>query len=866
MIQSFLALVIGVVSAQTTTTTTTPATNTQTTLQAPPPSEVKAKKIVVTGSYIKRVDEEGPAAVQTFNAQDLQKQGQNSVADVLRNTALTSSVSREASGSNQAGTATVSIRGFGAGDVLVLLNGQRLPKMGGDNTVDLNLIPISALERVEVLKDGASALYGSDALGGVINFITKKDFNGSAISARYSLPEEKGGNRLDLVGTTGFADDKKSLLAVLQYRKNKAIFDRDRSYARVQDTASEGSPTGSPGHWINIANGTKNDFPLDPCPPGQKDPQGNCRYDYSKTASGLPDLEQFSAMLYGTYKLSDTLDVSMNTIYNRRNVEYVFAPGPGRFNVDATTATAMGIAAPSGAQIFYRTVEELGTRNTRNTSDAIIAQPTIEGKIMSWDWELAGSYGLTNTRNENYNGYAIRDLMIAAINNGSWNPAAAPGNKGSLQDARYSPYQDITTSQASARLLTTGQIYGGGDTFGPLAGAIGVSADRQDYKERVDSLTTLSADIGDPNYIFGGGAGSRGEGDRNSYSVFTELSFFPVDSIEAGFAIRYDKFSDFGDTINPKLSLSYQMSEKTLLRASVGTGFRAPNLSSLYQGSSTGFLAFIDRKGCNLGVANGCAASQYQVNQAGNPDLTEEKSIFYNLGMATQPKKNWSFTTDAFYAEIKDRVGLNLRDLTRVEEILGPAGVLSQYGINIVRLPSNEIDRIDNVRELNLSTSKVGGFDFTLKNETPGKFFGVPVTYQTAFDHQHVLYSRFNTFSILPAERNRDLEWRNVISFGVKTEKQFYRIGMRTQPMSDKSGNEGAFQDVGYGSLPTYTEWDFDYTYAGLYKGTLSFGIRNVLGSDRPLDDTVGIRADQLDQSIYDPVGRAFYLGYTYDF
>lgn len=867
MILSILTLVIGLVSAQ--TTTPDPETTTPTaieTVQAPPPAEVKAKKIVVTGSYIKRVDEEGPAAVQTFNAADLQKQGQNSVADVLRNTAIASEVSREASGSNQAGTATVSIRGFTSGDILVLLNGQRLPKIGGGNDVDLNLIPISAIERIEVLKDGASALYGSDALGGVINFITKKDFNGSSVMARYSLPEEKGGSRIDLVGTTGFADDKKSLLAVLQYRKNEAIFDRDRSYSRVQDVATEGSPTGSPGHWINTANGTKNDFPLDPCPPGQKDSANNCRFDYSKTASGLPDLEQMSAMLYGTYQLTDTLKASMNTIYNRRNVEYVFAPGPGRFVVDGTTAGNMGLTAPSGATIFYRTVDELGTRNTRNTSDSIIAQPTLEGRVGTWDWELSGSYGLTNTRNENYNGYAVRDSMIAAINAGEWNPAAAPGNKGDLTSSRYTPYQDITTSQATARLLTTGQIYGGGDVFGPLAGAIGVSADRQDYKERVDSLTTLGAQLGDPNYIFGGGAGSRGEGDRNSHSVFTELSFFPTDSIETGFAIRYDKFSDFGDTINPKLSVSYQVTDKTLLRASVGTGFRAPNLSTLYGGSSTGFNTFIDRKGCNLGVDIACAENQYQVNQFGNPNLSEERSIFYNLGLATQPKKNWSFTTDAFYAEIKDRVGLSLRDLTRVEEILGPAGVLSAYGINIIRLPSNEIDRIENVRQLNLATSKVGGFDFTLKNETPGVFFGVPVTYQTAFDHQHVLYSRFNSFDILPAERNRDLQWRNVISFGVKSEKQYYRVGLRTQPMLDKSSNEGAVNDVGYGSLPTYSEWDFDYVYSGIWNGNLSLGIRNVLGSDRPLDDTVGIRAESLNQDIYDPVGRAFYMGYTYDF
>lgn len=848
----FSILLSGFISAQT--------TDTRSILnQVPPPQNVPAKKIVVTGSYIKRVDEEGPAAVQTINKEDLKKQGQNSVADVLRNAAITNGGTRETSGSNQAGTATASLRGFGAGDILVLLNGQRLPKIGGGNTVDLNLIPISAVERIEILKDGASALYGSDALGGVINFITKKDFNGSNITTRYSLPEERGGSRIDILGSTGYSTDRFSILGVLQYRNNKAIFDADRDFSKITDVATQGSPSGSPGYWIDD-NGRNPGFPSNPCPANQIDASNRCRFDYSVYATGLPDLEQTSAMLYGTYKVSDNIKASMNTIYNRRNVEYVFAPGPGPFDISNAQAVALGLPAVGDVTIVHRTVEELGTRNTRNSTDAIIAQPTVEGKIGSWDWELAGSYGSAVTRNDNYNGYARLDIMQSLLAANQWNPTAAPGAKGSLESARYSPWQDITTTQSTARLLTTGQIYGGGSTVGPLAGAIGVSADRQDYKERVDSLSTA-----DPDNIFGGGSGASGEGDRNFHSVFTELSFFPIDSIETGLALRYDKFSDFGDTFNPKLSASWQVSNKTLLRASVGTGFRAPNLDALYGGLASGFNSFIDRLGCNNGNADACSEGQYLVQSSGNRNLKEESSVFYNVGFATQPKKNWNFSVDAFYAVIRDRVGLNLTDLTRVEEIIGQAGVLNQYGINIIR-ENGLIERIEGVKSQNLATDKTGGIDLTIRNETPGRLFASPVVFQTTFDHQHVVYSRFNTFSILPSERNRDLNWRNVISFGVKTERQLYRIGMRTVAGGDKSKNQGAVNVVGFGSTFTYTEYDFDYVYSNFLGGDLSFGIRNVLGSDRPLDDTTGIRAEFLNDSIYDPVGRTAYLGYTYNF
>ena len=138
------------------------------------------KKIEVTGSYIKRVDEEAPNPVQTITSETLKTSGYNSVADVLRDNALTTGGDRENAINANPGAATTGIGPFGSDSILVLLDGNRLPKMGGENSVDLNLIPTAAIERVEILKDGASATYGSDAIGGVINFITKKDYNGGS--------------------------------------------------------------------------------------------------------------------------------------------------------------------------------------------------------------------------------------------------------------------------------------------------------------------------------------------------------------------------------------------------------------------------------------------------------------------------------------------------------------------------------------------------------------------------------------------------------------------------------------------------------------------------------------------------------------
>src|SRR5262249_44131641 len=152
------------------------------------------ERIEVTGSHIKRIDTEGPSPVTTLTRKAIESTGYNSVSDVLRDQAVSSFGStRESSGSNAAGVSEVDLRGLGANRTLVLLNGQRLPTDAVTGAVDLNMIPTAAVERIEVLNDGASAIYGSDALGGVVNIITRKDFSGNEISYEQSTPELAGG-------------------------------------------------------------------------------------------------------------------------------------------------------------------------------------------------------------------------------------------------------------------------------------------------------------------------------------------------------------------------------------------------------------------------------------------------------------------------------------------------------------------------------------------------------------------------------------------------------------------------------------------------------------------------------------------------
>gem|GEM_PF-5043643 len=259
----------------------------------PKASSNRIEKIKVTGSHIKRTDVEGPSPVMTLDRDYLDKSGYNSVGDILRDLpTATSGGERESSlnGGAATGAQFTSMRGFGSNSILILLDGRRLPAVGGGSSVDLNLIPAGAIERVEILMDGASALYGSDALGGVMNFITKKDYDGIQVQAGTTVPFEKGGMRYDASATYGKSGAKYNFLGVYQYRGTRPLWSRDRDFSRVDGEIAAMSPFGSPGTFRDVSGGgtsaqvegpwqTNSSIPNGTqCPADQLRPDGNVQW------------------------------------------------------------------------------------------------------------------------------------------------------------------------------------------------------------------------------------------------------------------------------------------------------------------------------------------------------------------------------------------------------------------------------------------------------------------------------------------------------------------------------------------------------------------------------------------------------------
>jgi len=843
------------------------------TSQAPSSAGSGVEKIQVTGSHIKRIDVEGPSPVLTLDREYLDRSGYNSVSDVLRDTTVTATgVDRESSGSNESGSATAGLRGFGADKILVLLNGNRLPKIGGQNSVDLNLIPFQAIERVDILKDGASAVYGSDALAGVINFVTKKDYDGASISARYSLAEEAGGNRQDIAAVYGKNSSKGNFLAVYQYRNNQEVRDRDRDWA-----VPGLSTLGSPGSYRPGTDDGKYLAAPD-CPEDRKltsDGNEYCRYDFSTDKWLQPAIEQHSAVLSGTYDLNDSLGLYTTLTYTNRQSRWQFAPAPDVFQDDTNGGTSAdptaqdrripnNIATGPGwnlpntggnpIDVQYRLVDELGPRANRDTTDSYGGTVGIRGYLSdTWEWDQNLTYGASSIYNDGHSGYANKQLLSGQILDGSWRPFDQTGDKGNIDGSKHRSEQWTDSEIIMTQFTASGEV---GNLWGGLiTAAVGASGAWESFDQRVDSVTQAGN-------LFGG-AGAAGQASRDFQAIFTEFGY-SISDFEFQLAGRVDNFSDFGSTFNPKFGMRYTPAKQLMFRGSVGTGFKAPTLSELYSAQGFGFPAFVDQTAC---AAAGdpddavCKRQQYKVTSGGNPNLREETSFSYNLGTIIQPTSNWDISIDYWFTSIDDAIGGDLDNIMLAERNLG-AAELARQGVIVRRDTTGSIIDVF-APNLNLSSQQADGLEFSTQyNIKLGALTIVP-----SVNHTHMLSYLEEPFPGLGlqsrlGEYGRP-RWKNTSSLAFNFGSNSIRATGRSIAGQFKTAHTGNRADQR--KLANYTEYDLSYVFRGGWGGRIDFGIKNVLGTDRPVDDTTGPQRE-VNPALYDNIGRLYFLGYTHDF
>ena len=678
------------------------------------------QRIEITGSSIKRIQVEGALPVQTLSKAQIEQSGATTAADLIASLpSMQGFVSSSASvNGGGGGTQTASIHGIGDGYTLVLLNGRRVAPFTTGSTVNLASLPLSAVERVEILTDGASALYGSDALAGVVNFVLKKNQKDFNAEITYSRPKESAsGKTTNVALSKGFGDintDGYNFLLSYSHDDQKELNAADRSFTKNGGltTFNEGgksyimtmtSGNSTPGNVTarRSDGGAVNFNPYKiingDCPAANTVPVGNrCRFNYAATVQILPELKRDSLLGTANVQINDDLKVYAEVLATNFTSTAAFAPPAQPLGLDLN-GPVWAAAKPAYVKLGYNPANV--TRATMNLRLVDAGRRTdgweakskhfatgFEGAFKGWDYAAGYVFSETKAIDNAVAGYSSGEKLDALMASGAFNPFLAPSaaQKAALAPAVLHQKLDETTSSISvlnARASTSlFQMSGGAASIG-----LGVDAMTQKYVDNPSAIAQ-GPNVQQPNWTdtnVGGGTGALPvDASRKSWGGFTELAMPVLKNLDVNVAARYDSydavknaknFDDQGNLRAPatqgtkqssgtyKLSAAYRPMENTLLRASYGTGFKAPNMTSITQpvvnGGSSNFYACPITSGPLLPLCNGNA--EYGLLTGGNSAtgstaLKPEKSKQWTMGFRVEPIQSLSMGFDLWQVNLKD--------------------------------------------------------------------------------------------------------------------------------------------------------------------------------------------------------------------
>lgn len=836
-------------------------------INSPPPSspDKTMQKITVTGSYIKRaVSDSAPTPVVHFDGTKMEMMGSYTVANMLQESVIFNDV--------EDGEA-ISMHGQTEADNLVLLNGLRLPKTAGGNSVNIDFIPSSAVENVEVLKDGASALYGSEALAGVVNITTKKDFNGTNIYMRHSTPQILAKQESDVVLAHGRSYARSHFLIVGQFKK-KTPLDYNQTIYGLSSLEESGSLESSPGN-LNDING---DYHRSAdCPQNQLDRQGRCRTDltrYDQFRKIGSNREYYNLFLNAGYDISEKTKFDFVGIYTRQNSTSLRPPSTIQFvdetsyggpdnsipdtiaNTWGTTNSATG--APSApftdnVDLHYLPAEELGRLKTKSTADNIVAQTRISTQWNSWDWELSSGYGNSLSNDKIVSGNADKQKLRDMITTGDFKPFNPKGTKSNLSSAFLQTWFKQSSSIFNTKLVGTGELFKMGQR--PLMAAVGNEEQWQSFRFENDPYSIAGIPLT--------GQATNQNGSRRVDSAFVEFSHNPIEKLELQLAGRFDNYTDVGSTVNPKLGMAYHFNPNLTTRLSFGTGFKAPDLLSVFKGSSTQSYNIRDEVIC---AQNGesdpnCDDGVYRVTEVGNKNLHPEMANHFNVGMVLSPRSDVTLTIDYWHVSGRDALSeITLDEMTKAEKIYGPS-LLNDINIQIQRDPTTHV--IQSVKvpaKVNAGNFLIQGLDLSIEHKKQINPFGLGgMSLKLQMDHSHIMSSGYQEFAFRPFQKVGYLDWKNVVSAIIGKNNHMVRVAARTYAGMDK---DDTLAGIGKGSSPNFTEYDLHYQIFTKWDGNFSFGIKNIFNR-RPIANFRGIVEPANTNTNY--LGRSFYIAYSQD-
>jgi iron complex outermembrane recepter protein len=866
-------------------------------------------RIEVTGSNIPRLASESALPVQVLTRDDILRSGATTVPELL------SKVSANVLGFNdqlaignlvRPGLASANLRGIGDGSTLVLLNGRRVANYAFDGgTVDLNTIPLSAIERIEILKDGASAIYGADAIAGVINFILRKDFSGFEATSYGAWTEHGGADARQATVSAGYGAlpaDRFNVFATMSYRKSDALHAIDRPFARTGYIPSEGllllSGASFPAN-IQLRPGVLSSpsYATGCAPPaaipiniaGFLSKAPFCGYDFTSTIDIVPSTERSDILARAAFQLDADTQLFAEATYAQDRFIYrdsptsifqgagassqpVLYPASGPY-FPAAFAAANGISGD--LNVRFRS-EELGPQTSATDGTALRIAAGAEGVVRSWRYSSAITYSENRQIDRFISGYVSQARFLPAFATGLIDPFGPSGPDGDALLATTQISDDVHHANASTIAV---DAKASNDFFvlprGPLSIAVGAEWRRERLNNAFSPVFT-SGDV-----LGVAGSQQSAAGSRTVGAVSVEGIVPLARGIEAQIAARYDHYSDFGGTTNPKVALRWQPIRALLLRTSWGTGFRAPTLYDLFTPLTQRAVfgaGLQDPLRCPItGLPSDCPGQfggAFPSAAGGNRNLGPERSEQMNAGIAWEPIRGLSLTVDYWKINKRDVIGT-----------LDPAAVFADFEryaqTNIVRGPVDPrfpalpgpIETVllneQNLGDLRTAGVDVGAHWSTTMPRIGTVAFGFDGSYVLKWDEQLDGIHDTSTLARKVAAINGPVpRWKHHASLNWERPPFGATIGETFQSgyLDANVDRAGAPLSAPPRRVGAYDIWDVEARYSASFHTTIALGIRNLLDRAPPFSNQPFTRQVGYDPTYADPAGRTYYVRLSYAF
>lgn len=854
----------------------------------------------MTGSRLGPVDIAGSSPVDVISRPELDISGSYSLGNFLKAIPAVSGNSTSTAVSNGGdGTATVTLRGLPANNTLVLIDGRRMAFNGtkGD-AVNLNGIPAAAIERIEILKDGASSIYGADAIAGVVNIILKKEYDGVELEQYYGISGQSDVDTRYSHLLSGKTFDRGSILFSAQHFEQDGLFSRDRVLSANADKSDQGGAdlrsSATPHSRIELENGdivmldTAQGSSVDGSEASHFRPAtDDDLYNYREATSSLSPSKRSSAYLSAQWEILPSIMWESDAAYTHTEATITFAPTPIFTSSEFVT---LNISAENQYNPFdyeienlRRRIVELKPREQKNTAETYRLGTGLKGDTGTIDWSLNAFWNqieakehFTNILHTEKTQRALgpaencRGILIDACE-----PLNLFGRAGSIDETQIDYLRtSVKTSGTSQISVLSGTIE---SKLGSLpAGDVKLVAGAEFRHEAIDS----KPDNGNASFV-SGSLPSASKGSRRVREAFLE-SRLPIvnnltrfGTLDLELSARYSNYSDFGDSLTPKLGVLYRPHESVLLRGTYSEGFRAPNLGELNAGAQQSFVFFVDP--CSeenaVEIYEGCAQqsdssqNQHLTTFEGQPNLKAEDSVSQTIGIVWTPSflHGLTATVDYFNIEQDNVVDANVNYIVTENAINGSfsefvdrdeSGNIRQLFAPYINIGKRDVSGVDaSVRWVNRTVNN-GKFSYSFNASYLEKYLDQITPRSEEYDVS-------GTFVDAASEGNGALpKWK--ANAGLLWEKQRFLFNYSVNYISRIE------EKIPYTEQKrNIAEWithDTQFSYRFLKNENLKLviGVDNILDEDAPL--VASAFNDSYDARTHDIVGRFFYSKIAYRF